>query len=291
MTGLHTPDYLAIGHLTVDLTPDGPMLGGSVLYGALVAARLGARAAVVTRANLSGLDKSLRDQLDQVAAEVELVVQNSQDTTTFLNRERAGRREQELHGWGGEIDLSGVPPMWRSAEVIHLAPVAQEIDHRTTGRLSGRLLACTPQGWMRSWNQKLPSPVRRTPLRLPNDLLARIDAMVVSSNEYVIGREAVEAVGGRALAVVTLGAQGATVIDRGRKSDLAPFPAKVVDTTGAGDVFAATLFYMRAQREGVAMSVRYAGAAAALAIGSRGPLAVPGRDEIEELLDLRDDAF
>lgn len=291
MTGLQAPDYLAIGHITVDLTPEGPMLGGSVLYGALVAARLGARAAVITRANLRGLDQSLKDQLDQVASEIDLVVQSSQDTTTFVNSERAGRREQELHGWAGEIDLSGVPPMWRSAEVIHLAPVAQEIDYRTTGRLSGRLLACTPQGWMRSWNQKLPSPVRRTPLRLPNDLLARIDAMVVSSNEYVIGREAVEAVGHRALAVVTLGAQGATLIDRGQVSDLAPFPSKLVDATGAGDVFAATLFYMRSQREGVAMSARYAAAASALSTGTRGPLAVPDRQAIEDLLDLREDAF
>lgn len=291
MTGMQAPDYLAIGHITVDLTPEGPMLGGSVLYGALVAARLGARAAVITRANLTGLDTALRHQLDEVAAEIDLVVQSSQDTTTFVNSERAGRREQELHGWAGEIDLSGVPPMWRSAEVIHLAPVAQEIDHRTTGRLSGRLLACTPQGWMRSWNQKLPSPVKRTPLRLPNDLLARIDAMVVSSNEYVIGREAVEAVGHRALAVVTLGSQGATLIDRGQVSDLAPFPGAVVDSTGAGDVFAAALFYMRGQREGVAMSARYAAAASALAVGTRGPLAVPDRQAIEDLLDLPDDAF
>jgi sugar/nucleoside kinase (ribokinase family) len=41
-------DYLVIGHLTVDLTPSGPALGGSASYAALTARALGLRVGVVT---------------------------------------------------------------------------------------------------------------------------------------------------------------------------------------------------------------------------------------------------
>ncbi|HBY47501.1 MAG TPA: carbohydrate kinase, partial [Chloroflexi bacterium] len=46
------PDVVVIGHLTIDRTPRGEALGGSVLYAALTAARYGARTAILTRANL-----------------------------------------------------------------------------------------------------------------------------------------------------------------------------------------------------------------------------------------------
>jgi sugar/nucleoside kinase (ribokinase family) len=259
------------------------MLGGTVLYGALTAARLGARAAVLTRGNLDTLDSDLRRHLDEIAGEVEIVIQSSKDNTSFTNRERAGRREQELHGWAGEIDLSGVPPAWRSAEVIHLAPIAQEIDYRTTSRLSGKLLGCTPQGWMRRWDEQRLGRVLPAPLRLPTDLLARIDAMVVSTDEYANAREAVESVGRRALAVVTRGSQGATMIDRGTVSELAPYVRKHVDSTGAGDVFAAALFVMRGRGEGIAISARYAAAAAALSVEGQGLSAIPSLEQIEDL--------
>jgi len=288
MQSASPPDYLAIGHFAVDRTPDGPMLGGTVLYGALTAARLGARAAVLTRGNLDKLDDNLRSQLDEIAGEVEIVIQASRDNTSFTNSERAGRRVQELHSWAGEIDLSGVPPAWRTADVIHLGPIAQEIDVRTTGRLSGRLLGCTPQGWMRRWDTERFGLVRAVPLRLPTDLLSRIDVMVLSADEYVNAREAVESVGRRALAVITRGSQGAILMDRGSTSDMAPFAtSKVVDTTGAGDVFAAALFVMRSRREGVARSARYAAAAAGLSVQGRGLSAIPTLEQVEDLLGVQ----
>ncbi len=287
MSSAFPPDYLAIGHLTVDMTDEGPMLGGTALYGALTAARFGARAAILTRANLDALDPALRAQLDEIAGEVEIVVQSSRHTTSFTNSERAGRRLQQLHSWAGEIDLTGAPPAWRSAEVIHLGPVAQEIDIRGTGRLSAGLLGCTPQGWMRRWDERKFGAVQATPLRLPTDLLARIDAMVVSSEEYTHSREAVESVGRRALAAVTRGQQGALLIDRGASSDLSSFTTKIVDLTGAGDVFAAALFVMRSRKESTTRSARYAAAAAGLSVQGRGVQAIPTLAEVEELLGVQ----
>ncbi|HEX5165768.1 MAG TPA: PfkB family carbohydrate kinase, partial [Thermomicrobiales bacterium] len=288
MTASHSgrvPDYVAIGHMTIDRTPSGDMLGGSVLYAALTAARYGLRAAILTRANLAALDGQQRRQLDEIAAEVEIVTQASNGITTFTNTEVAGRRSQQIHDWGGEIDLTGLPPLWRSAGAIHLAPVAQEIEPRQVSRLSPRLLGCTPQGWMRRWDEERLGKVRAVPLRLPADLISRIDALVVSAEEYTHSRDIVVQVGERGLSAITRGMQGASLIDRGREVDIPAYRIKVVDTTGAGDVFAAALFAARSERQSVSASARYASAAAALNVSGDGLSSVPRRAEVEALID------
>jgi sugar/nucleoside kinase (ribokinase family) len=279
------PDYVAIGHMTIDRTPAGDMLGGSVLYAALTAARYGLRAAILTRANLAALSSTLREQLDAIAGEVEIVTQASDGITTFTNTDVAGRRSQTIHDWGGEIDLSGLPPLWRSAPAIHIAPVAQEIDPRQVNRLSPQLLGCTPQGWMRRWHEDRLGPVRQSQLRLPPHLISRIDALVVSAEEYANARDVVVEVGQRGLSVVTRGVQGASLIDRGREADVPAYRTRVVDTAGAGDAFAAGLFAARSARESVTAAARYAAAAAALTIQGVGLSAVPTRVEVEALIE------
>ena len=48
---LQPVDYLVVGHITQDLTPDGPRLGGTATYSALTARALGLQVGVVTSAS------------------------------------------------------------------------------------------------------------------------------------------------------------------------------------------------------------------------------------------------
>lgn len=287
MTAARTPDYVAIGHITIDRTPAGDMLGGTVLYAALTAARYGLRTGILTRANISGMASPLREQLQQLSGEVEIVAQDADGTTTFTNRDVAGRRAQTLHDWGGPIDLNGLPPLWRSAAAIHVAPVAQEIDPRQLSRLSPRFLGCTPQGWMRQWDGERFGAVRATPLRLPADLVSRFDALVISSEEYTSARDLVESIGKTGLIAVTRGQQGAAITDRGRQIAVPAVRVTALDDTGAGDVFAGALFAARSERESVAASARYATAAAALKVQGHGVQAIPHREDVEALIEAR----
>jgi sugar/nucleoside kinase (ribokinase family) len=282
------PDYVVIGHFTVDNLPWGKALGGTAIYAALTAARAGLRAGVLSRGNLAGLPKAVREQLELVSRELELVIQASSATTTFTNEEVVDRRRQTLHAWGGEIDLSGLPPDWRSAAVIHLAPVARELDPRALPRIAPDYLGVTPQGWLRAWSARLPAPVRLSPYKFSNETLARFDAMVASSEELAALRDAFDAVGRQHLAVVTRGRRGATAIDRGHVIEVPGFPGKLVDATGAGDVFAATLFLMRARGEPVIRSLKHASAAAALSIAGRGVESVPHFDAVSELVEIEE---
>jgi sugar/nucleoside kinase (ribokinase family) len=287
MMSSRVPDYVVIGHIAIDHTSAGSILGGTVLYAALAAARYGARVGILTRANLEQFTEAQRDELSAVAGEIEIVAQSSGATTTFTNTEVAGRRVQTLHAWGGEIDLNGLPPLWRSVPAIHLAPIAQEIDPRQIHHLAPSFLGCTPQGWMRQWHPERFGLVRQIALRLPADLVARIDAIVISSEEYTNAREIIDAVGQRGLIAITRNQQGTALVDRGRAINMPAVRVKAIDSTGAGDVFAGSLFAGRAAKESVVASARYATAAAALKVTGRGIQAVPDRAAVEALIEQR----
>jgi sugar/nucleoside kinase (ribokinase family) len=280
------PEYLAIGHITIDRRPDGTEVpGGTALYSALLAARFGLRAAVLTRGRFDQIeDEGLRESLTQYASEIDLIVQESDEPTTFTNRNVAGRREQTIHSWAGEIDLNGLPPLWRSAGIIHLAPVAQEVDIRRAGRLSPNYFGITPQGLMRDWPHDQGGRVTIGPLRLAYEFLGRIDAMVLSSEEQSLARDEIEVVGSRGLVAITRGAAGVQLIDRGRHTQLPSFNVNAKDDTGSGDVFAAALFIARSEGSGVTRAATLGSAAAATMIQNGGPDSVPTRAEVEHFL-------
>ncbi len=283
-----TPQYVAIGHVTVDLDPrtGAPRLGGTALYAALAAARLGLEAAILTRGNFESYGDAILEDLARFSREVAMIVQESAVPTVFTNRILAGRREQTIHSWAGPIDLSGLPPTWRSAPIIHFAPVAQEIDPRQAGRVSPEFLGTTPQGWMRQWPRQ-GGRVRLIQLRLPLEFVTRVDGFVLSTLEHTLARDEIEAIAQRGLVAITRGAEGATVIDRGRAYEIPAYPVQVADETGAGDVFAAVLFALRARREPTLWAAKMAAAAAALKVQGVGPDAVPTLEAVEEFLARR----
>jgi sugar/nucleoside kinase (ribokinase family) len=84
--GDDAPEYLIIGHITRDVVGDGFRPGGSVIYGALTASRLGARTALLT---------SCGEELTLAELEgVEIINQPSDSTTTFNNQYTKQGRKQ-----------------------------------------------------------------------------------------------------------------------------------------------------------------------------------------------------
>jgi hypothetical protein len=282
-----TPDYLVIGHITADLQADGSVvLGGTALYSALTAARLGARVGVLTRGNF-GVDvggmtiPSLAPYADQIS----IIVQDAEFPTTFINEYRADLRVQTIRHWAGEIDLRGLPPHWRNAPIVHLGPVADEVDGHHAVGLTTDFIGITPQGWMRDWPRQTGGKVTHIPLKLPGSLLSRVDCAIVSVEEITYAREVVERVGARRLGVITRGKDGARVIAGGQSIELNGFRVPTKDLTGAGDVFAAAFFLKAADRTVSASNAgRFANAVAALSLREVGVEAVPTMAQVEELL-------
>lgn len=104
---------------------------------------------------------------------------------------------------------------------------------------------------------------------LPDDLLSRVHLLVVNEQEaeQLLGRSPLpppEQVASRcqllgpAATVVTLGARGALLCAGGRATVLPAPPARVVDTTGAGDAFLGALAARLAAADDLLASVRFA---------------------------------
>lgn len=85
--------------------------------------------------------------------------------------------------------------------------------------------------------------------------------------------------------VVTLGSRGAVVHDGGRLLHLDAFRVNAVDTTGAGDVFAAGYIAMRLRGLGLYERLLFANAAAAIKVTRAGARSSPRFEEVVAFLE------
>lgn len=269
------PDYLLLGHFTRDVLPDGTTIpGGTSLYAALTTQHLGRNVGVVSaRAELPA----------NWPAAIQIVFHRSPTPPTFENIYTAYGRQQILHTASLPITVDVIPAEWRSAPVVHLGPILGETPEELVFAFPDALLGVTPQGWMRIWKEPLPSPIIYQPWQPAPRVLERIDALVLSI-EDVRGDEQLVASYARhcPLVALTRGANGATLFIRGEPHDIPAFVAAERDPTGAGDVFAATLFARLHETADPLEAARYAAYVAAISVEGPGSSMIPSRGEIDE---------
>ena len=226
-------DYLVIGHVAHDLTPEGWRLGGTAAYSALTARALGLRVGIVTA---SGPETSLA-QLDDIP----VISLESPNSTTFENIYTPHGRVQYLRGQATRINFRHVPQVWRSAQIIHLGPIANEVDATLPEGFSPALLGLTPQGWMRQWDPEC--RVSPAVWHGADAALARASAVVISREDVNGDDELIEQMAQHTrILAVTESAAGAVLYWNGDRRRFRAPEVTEVDATGAGDVFAAAFF-------------------------------------------------
>ena len=265
-------DYLVIGHVTDDLTPTGPRLGGTAAFSALTARALGLRVGVVTSASSA---KSLAE-LDGIR----VVVIPSANNTTFENIYSPHGRTQTLQHQAQPILLESVPEAWRTAPIIHLAPVAHEVDPIFAQRLSASLLGVTPQGWMRAWDES--GRISPQPWESSADVGAYAGAVVISREDVGGDEEIMEALAHQTrILAVTEGAAGSVLYWNGDRRRFGAPQVSEVDGTGAGDIYAAALFARLYTTRDPWEAARFATRLASYSVTRTGLSGIPTRSEIE----------
>lgn len=226
--------------------PRGWRLGGSVTYGALLAARLGARVGALV--GVDGEAAAHGHELDLLRlAGVDVRRVPLARGPVFHNVQTPHGREQYGFEASDPIPPDALPEEWRGAAAFLLAPVAGEIpaDWADVPHADARV-AVGWQGLLRRIEPGL--LVVGLPAR-PGPLLARSDVGSVSVEDLRSGGDRLDMLlprGGQEL-TITADEHGSLYIRRERDGlHMRRLPAvpvrQTVDTTGAGDAFHTTWF-------------------------------------------------
>jgi sugar/nucleoside kinase (ribokinase family) len=258
-------DYLAIGHITRDLTPEGDKLGGTVSFSSRLAQALGCKTAVLTS---SSQDFKWQHELDGI----DIISIDADETTTFENIYTPTGRIQTLSGTAAPILAHHVPEAWQRASIAHFGPMDDEIEASMIHLFSNSMICLTPQGWHRQWDEN-----GRVSPKAWHDMaeILPLAAAVVISTEDLPNEETLdEYIALCKLLIVTRGADGCTVYYDDEIRHIPTRQAKEVDATGAGDTFATAYFVRLYQTDGnpweaarfaneiAALSVEYSGVSA-----------------------------
>jgi len=285
-------DFLAIGHLTHDRTPDGFRLGGTVSYAAVTARRLGHWPAILTRAALNGLLTTTNEPESpaNVAAlpgnpleGVPIHVLPSPVSTTFVNIYRDGQRTQVIEALAEPISPAELPPAWAQVPIVLLGPLVREIPPAWVNVFPASLMGVTPQGWMRQWDAA--GHVR--PARWENaaEFLHRADVVILSREDMGGDEVYLAALATQArLMIVTDGWHGATIYQDGGCRRVPPRPTQEVDPTGAGDIFATAFLIRLAETGDPFTAAQFANVVASMSVEAPGMDAIPYREQVDEWL-------
>lgn len=277
------PNYLVLGHLSLDRTTHAgispghaapPTLGGTAAYAALTARALGWHPALVTSAS-ADLDPEPLQGIPVARVPAE-------QSTTFVNAHNGARRTQTLESRAAVLDAGAVPPEWRGAAIVHLAPIADEMPVDLIDHFAGeRLLGITPQGWMRTWNSD--GRISHASWEPVRKALEAAEAVVVSLQDLAGDEGEVEALASACrLLILTEGAAGARVYWNGDVRRV-PAPSAVqIDPTGAGDIFAASFFIRLHQTRDPWEATRFANRLAATSVTRAGLAGVPTPEEARQ---------
>jgi len=266
-------DYLVIGHITIDKTAHGLKLGGTAAYVALTVKALGWRVGVVT----SWGEEIPASELDGLT----IVNIHTAESTKFENLYCEKKRNQIIKGTAAPLKYEHIPEPWQNSKVVHIGPVAREVDQDITHRFPNSLVGITPQGWFRDWDTK--GNVLFSDWREAKSTLQYANAIVISPEDVGFNEERIEEmVTYCPVVVVTEAEAGARLYWHGDVRRFRAPSMNEVDPTGAGDIFAAAFFIRLSQTRDPWGAARFATNISAFSVQRTGLNAIPTDAEIKQ---------
>ncbi len=268
-------DYLLIGHIAKDVTPQGPRLGGTASFSALTARSLGLRVGVVTSI---GPDIDLEPMMG-----IPIAAYPTDESTTFENIKTPQGRIQYLFHRAPTLDYHMVPEPWRSASIVHFGPIAQEVEPNLLRFFHDSFVGITPQGWLREWDRE--GKIRPGEWPEARFVLEQASATVISLEDVNLDESRIEEmVTSSRVLVVTEGAAGCRLYWNGDLRRFRPPVVEEVDATGAGDIFAAAFFVRLYETRDPWEAARFANQIASISVTRPGLLGVPTPEEVQASL-------
>src|SRR4029450_1184137 len=118
--GVSAPEFVAIGHVTLDRFGDEVRPGGAALYSAVTAHRLGLSGGILT-------SHAADYPLEAIPSRIEVVTLEAPATTVFEYDAVSGDRQQKLVPTARPLAVRDLPDDWRDAPVARPAAGAHAV--------------------------------------------------------------------------------------------------------------------------------------------------------------------
>jgi fructokinase len=285
MTDVAPPlDVVCMGETLVDFLPAepgqrvrevsswSPAIGGSLANVSVGVARLGARSGLVTVVGEDEFGHFLRERLTAEGVDVSHLRQVVEARTglVFISLDARGERsftyfrtrsaeyllsERDVD----EVFLERTKVLHWGSNSLHL-PEARVAMRRAVqwARGAGRIVSCDPNLRLHAWadpNEARGILGQLLPLCTVVKLSEEELAFVTGTSDPIGALEYLRGIG-VLLPVVTLGEKGAAFLWQGEVTRVPAPQVRVVDTTGAGDGFVASLLYGLTRRYADAQALR-----------------------------------
>ena len=268
-------DYLMIGTITRDVSGTGKYsLGGTVAYSGLMANTIGLRVGVVSSMS-PDLDVSLLEKIGILVAR-----QNSDVTTEYQNIYTDDGRVQYLRKRASSLRFDNIPEHWLTAPIVHIGPLANDIDQSIIHKFPNSFIGITLQGWLRKWDHQ--GRIIRADFPKWTRVLSKVDAVVLSIEDVDGDWGYIERCTTYAKVVVVTQADKGVTIFVGKQSYRLEAPKVVmIDSTGAGDIFASVFFVLYYHTSDARLAARLAIKVASSSVTRAGLHSVPANVDVE----------
>jgi len=295
LTALPISDITVVGHFSIDSislpSRSHPfvILGGSVTYVSLVTKRLEGTVSIISKVG-GDFPEAYIWWLRQEGIDLSGVIKLENERTTRFELEYSkdlSNRTLRLENRTSPINLSDLPNSLR-ARAVHIAPIAGEISCEVVEHLKGctEVTSLDPQGLLRSFdeagNVTYGSPIDKRLLSLINIYKSSQDEISIMTGHSDLN-SAIKALHdfGVEAVLATLGVKGAVLsIEETLYRIPACDSAKVVDPTGAGDVFMGGFLAEYIHQKDSLWCACVGSAAASLVVEGLGPTFFGEKEEI-----------
>lgn len=293
-------DVVAVGHVLLDLRflvdrfpgPDEEArivdesrgVGGSAANVSISVRRLGLSSAIVAKVGLDSFARLAVDELLKEGVDISGLKISAVSPTGFSVVVRDSQGRIVIYGFKGaseglepeDVDVSLI----ERARFVHVASLRPDTTLRVVEQASrlGKVVSWDPGRVLAAMGiEKLSGVVRHVTTVLANQ---REISLLTGVEDYREAARRVKSLGPRAV-IVKRGPEGAyAVSDEGEVEVPAFPPPRVVDTTGAGDAFAAGLIASLARGYSFKYALRYASLVAAIKVSRLGSHATPTHSEV-----------
>lgn len=295
-------DVVAVGHVLVDLrfrverfpNPDEEAkileesrgVGGSAANVAIAVRRLGLRASVIAKVGLDSfarvaVDSLMREEIDISGLKVEPV-----HPTGFSVVVRDPKGRIIIYGFKGaseRLEPKDVDPeLIRRAKYVHIASLRLDTTQYVVklSKKYGRKISWDPGRVLAAEGmENLKDTIKGVDIVLANEREAEL---ITRLKDFKEAAKAIKMLGPE-LVIIKRGEKGSYALSDEGEYEIPAYPIpKVVDTTGAGDTFAAGLLASLIKNYPLEKALRRASIIAALKVSKLGSHAAPTLEEIKE---------